>query len=152
MRGGTEYSVPPLISQKEEFVMGLDAYIEVRAYDKKTHTKMLEMEISYFRKYRHLQAFMEDLYYNKYNGEELFNTVPLELEKSDILDLEDSCRRNMEEYSDASGFFWGQRDFDGEFGEKEKILKTIKWCKIFLEANEDPDEELEYVIIYNCWW
>ena len=136
MRGGTEYSVPPLISQKEEFVMGLDAYIEVRAYDKKTHTKMLEMEISYFRKYRHLQAFMEDLYYNKYNGEELFNTVPLELEKSDILDLEDSCRRN----------------FDGEFGEKEKILKTIKWCKIFLEANEDPDEELEYVIVYNCWW
>lgn len=152
MRGGTEYSVPPLILQKEEFVMGLDAYIEVRAYDKKTHAKMLEMEISYFRKYRHLQAFMEDLYYNKYNGEELFNTVPLELEKSDILDLEDSCRRNMEEYSDASGFFWGQRDFDGEFGEKEKILKTIKWCKIFLEANEDPDEELEYVIIYNCWW
>lgn len=152
MRGGTEYSVPPLILQKEEFVMGLDAYIEVRAYDKKTHAKMLEMEISYFRKYRHLQAFMEDLYYNKYNGEELFNTVPLELEKSDILDLEDSCRRNMEEYSDASGFFWGQRDFDGEFGEKEKILKTIKWCKIFLEANEDPDEELEYVLIYNCWW
>lgn len=83
--------------------MGLDAYIEVRAYDKKTHTKMLEIEISYFRKYRHLQAFMEDLYYNKYNGEELFNTIPLELEKSDILDLEDSCRRNMEEYSDASG-------------------------------------------------
>lgn len=152
MRGGTEYSVPPLILQKEEFTMGLDAYIEVRAYDKKTHTKMLEMEISYFRKYRHLQAFMEDLYYNKYNGEELFNTVPLELEKSDILDLEDSCRRNMEEYSDASGFFWGQRDFDGEFGEKEKILKTIKWCKIFLEANEDPDEELEYVLVYNCWW
>lgn len=152
MRGGTEYSVPPLILQKEEFVMGLDAYIEVRAYDKKTHTKMLEMEISYFIKYRHLQAFMEDLYYNKYNGEELFNTVPLELEKSDILDLEDSCRRNMEEYSDASGFFWGQRDFDGEFGEKEKILKTIKWCKIFLEANEDPDEELEYVLVYNCWW
>lgn len=32
--------------------MGLDAYIEVRAYDKKTHTKMLEMEISYFRKYK----------------------------------------------------------------------------------------------------
>ena len=152
MRGGTEYSVPPLILQKEEFVMGLDAYIEVRAYDKKTHVKMLEMEISYFRKYRHLQAFMEDLYYNKYNGEELFNTIPLELEKSDILDLEDSCRRNMEEYSDASGFFWGQRDFDGEFGEKEKILKTIKWCKIFLEANEDPDEELEYVLVYNCWW
>ena len=152
MRGGTEYSVPPLILQKEEFAMGLDAYIEVRAYDKKTHTKMLEMEISYFRKYRHLQAFMEDLYYNKYNGEELFNTVPLELEKSDILDLEDSCRRNMEEYSDASGFFWGQRDFDGEFGEKEKIINTIRWCKIFLEANEDPDEELEYVLIYNCWW
>ena len=148
MRGGTEYSVPPLILQKEEFAMGLDAYIEVRAYDKKTHTKMLEMEISYFRKYRHLQAFMEDLYYNKYNGEELFNTVPLELEKSDILDLEDSCRRNMEEYSDASGFFWGQRDFDGEFGEKEKILKTIKWCKIFLEANEDPDEELELSLIH----
>lgn len=132
--------------------MGLDAYIEVRAYDKKTHTKMLEMEISYFRKYRHLQAFMEDLYYNKYNGEELFNTVPLELDMADIRDLEESCRNNMEEYSDDSRFFWGQRDFDGEFGEKEKILKTIKWCKIFLEANEDPDEELEYVIIYNCWW
>ena len=67
--------------------MGLDAYIEVRAYDKKTHEKKLEMEISYFRKYRYLQAFMEDLYYNKYNGNEVFNTVPLELEKVDILDL-----------------------------------------------------------------
>ena len=152
MRGGTEYSVPPLILQKEEFAMGLDAYIEVRAYDKKTHTKMLEMEISYFRKYRHLKAFRENLYYNKYNGEELFNTVPLELDMADILDLEESCRNNMEEYSDASGFFWGQRDFDGEFGEKEKILNTIRWCKIFLEANEDPDEELEYVLVYNCWW
>lgn len=129
--------------------MGLDAYIEVRAYDKKTHMKMLEMTIENFRKYRHLQAFMEDLYYNKYNGNEVFDTVPLELEKADILDLEDSCRRNMEEYSNASGFFWGERDFDDE---KENILKTIKWCKIFLEANEDPDQELEYVIIYNCWW
>lgn len=132
--------------------MGLDAYIEVRAYDKKTHETMLDMTIEDFRKFRHLQAFMEDLYHNKYNGNEVFNTIPLELDKSDILALEDSCRRNMEEYSDAYGFFWGDSGFDGEYGEKEDILKTIRWCKIFLEANEDPDEELEYVIIYNCWW
>lgn len=132
--------------------MGLDAWIEVRAYDKKTHEKKLEMLVNSFRKYHHLQSFMEELYYEKYNGNECFNTIPMEIDMADIRDLEESCRNNMEEYSDKTGFFWGQRDFDGEFGEKEKILKTIKWCKIFLEANEDPDEELEYVLVYNCWW
>lgn len=133
--------------------MGLDAYIGVEAYDKKTLTKMLDMTISDFRKYRHLHGFMEDLYYNKYNGDEVFDCIPLELDMADILDLEESCRRNMEEYADVYGFFWGDRPFNHpEMGEKEKILKTIKWCKIFLEANEDPDEELEYHIIYNCWW
>lgn len=132
--------------------MGLDAWIEVRAYDKKTHEKKLEMLVNSFRKYHHLQSFMEELYYDKYNGNECFNTVPMEIDMADIRDLEESCRNNMEGYSDKSGFFWGERDFDGEFGEKEKILKTIKWCKIFLEVNEDPDEELEYVLIYNCWW
>ena len=111
--------------------MGLDAYIEVRAYDKKTHTKMLEMEISYFRKYRHLHAFMEDLYYNKYNGEELFNTIPLELEKSDILDLEDSCRRNMEEYSDASGFFWVKETLMGNLVRKRRFLKPLNGVRYF---------------------
>lgn len=83
---------------------------------------MLEMEISYFRKYRHLHAFMEDLYYNKYNGEELFNTIPLELEKSDILDLEDSCRRNMEEYSDASGV---KETLMGNLVRKKRFLKPL---------------------------
>ena len=48
--------------------MGLDAWIEVRAYDKKTHEKKLEMLVSNFRNYKHLQAYMEDLYYNKYDG------------------------------------------------------------------------------------
>lgn len=129
--------------------MGLDAFIEVRAYDKKTHEKKLEMLVSNFRNYKHLQAYMEDLYYNKYDGIELFNTVPMEIDMADILDLEEACRNNMEYYPDS---FYNSRPFDGEFGEKEKILKTIKWCKIFLEANEDPDEELEYVLIYNCWW
>lgn len=133
--------------------MGLDAYIGVEAYDKKTLTKMLDMTISDFRKYRHLHGFMEDLYHNKYNGDEVFDCIPLELDLADILDLEESCRNNMKEYNDVYGFFWGDRPFDHpEMGEKEKILKTIKWCKIFLEANEDPDEDLEYHIIYNCWW
>lgn len=129
--------------------MGLDAYIKVRAYDKKTHMKKFEMEISEFRKYIHLQAFMEDLYYNKYDGIETFNTVPLELDMADILDLEESCRNNMEGYPESC---YSNIPFDGEFGEKRKILNTIRWCKIFLEANEDPDEELEYVIEYNSWW
>ena len=131
--------------------MGLDAWIEVRAYDKKTHEKKLEMLVNSFRKYHHLQSFMEELYYEKYNGNECFNTIPMEIDMADILDLEESCRNNMEEYSDKTGFL-NERDFDGEFGEKEKIINTIRWCKIFLEANEDPDEELEYVLIYNCWW
>ena len=147
MRGGTEYSVPPLISQKEEFVMGLDAFIEVRAYDKKTHMKKLDMVVNTFRKYRHLQAYMEDLYYNKYDGIETFNTVPMEIDMADILDLEEACRNNMELFANAAGLTEG---LDSE--EKEKILKTTKWCKNFLEANEDPDEELEYVILYSCWW
>lgn len=129
--------------------MGLDAWIEVRAYDKKTHEKKLEMLVNNFRNYKHLQAYMEDLYYNKYDGIELFNTVPMEIDMADILDLEEACRNNMEGYPDS---FYNSRPFDGEFGEKEKILKTTKWCKNFLESNDDPDEELEYVIIYNCWW
>lgn len=68
---------------------------------------------------------MEDLYYNKYNGEELFNTIPLELEKSDILDLEDSCRRNMEEYSDASGFFWVKEILMENLARKKRFLKPL---------------------------
>ena len=75
--------------------MGLDAWIEVRAYDKKTHEKKLEMLVSNFRNYKHLQAYMEDLYYNKYDGIEVFNTVPMEIDMADILDLEEACRNNM---------------------------------------------------------
>ena len=127
--------------------MGLDAFIEVRAYDKKTHMKKLDMIVNTFRKYRHLQAYMEDLYYNKYDGIETFNTVPMEIDMADILDLEEACRNNMELFSSAAGLTEG---ISSE--EKEKILKTTKWCKNFLEANDDPDEELEYVIVYSCWW
>ena len=86
---------------------------------------------------------MEDLYYNKYDGIETFNTIPIEIDMADILDLEEACRTNMELVG-ITGVITSE--------EKEKILKTTKWCKNFLEANEDPDEELEYVIIYNSWW
>lgn len=127
--------------------MGLDAVIEVKAYDKKTHMKKLDMIVNTFRKYRHLQAYMEDLYYNKYDGIETFNTVPIEIDMADILDLEEACRTNMELFANAAGLTDG---IDSE--EREKILKTTKWCKNFLDANVDPDEELEYVIVYNCWW
>lgn len=127
--------------------MGLDAVIEVKAYDKKTHMKKLDMIVNTFRKYRHLQAYMEDLYYNKYDGIETFNTVPMEIDMADILDLEEACRTNMELFANAAGLTDG---IDSE--EREKILKTTKWCKNFLDANADPDEELEYVIVYNCWW
>lgn len=127
--------------------MGLDAFIEVKAYDKKTHMKKLDMVVNTFRKYRHLQAYMEDLYYNKYDGIETFNTVPMEIDMADILDLEEACRNNMELFANAAGLTEG---INSE--EKEKILKTTKWCNNFLEANDDPDEELEYVIVYSCWW
>ena len=127
--------------------MGLDAFIEVKAYDKKTYKKKLDMVVNTFRKYRHLQAYMEDLYYNKYDGIETFNTVPMEIDMADILDLEEACRNNMELFANAAGLTEGIDSV-----EKEKILKTIKWCKNFLEANEDPDEELEYVVVYSCWW
>lgn len=127
--------------------MGLDAYIEVRAYDKKTHMKKLDMIVNAFRKFRHLQVYMEDLYYNKYDGIESFNTVPMEIDMADILDLEEACRNNMELFANAAGFTHGIGPW-----EKDKILKTTKWCKNFLEANDDPDEELEYVIVYSSWW
>lgn len=127
--------------------MGLDAFIEVKAYDKKTYEKKFDMIVNTFRKYRHLQAYMEDLYYNKYDGIETFNTVPMEIDMADILDLEEACRNNMELFANATGLTEG---IDSE--EKEKIPKTTKWCKNFLEANEDPDDELEYVIVYSCWW
>lgn len=127
--------------------MGLDAFIEVKAYDKKTYEKKFDMIVNTFRKYRHLQVYMEDLYYNKYDGIETFNTVPMEIDMADILDLEEACRTNMELFSSAAGLTEG---INSE--EKEKILKTTKWCKNFLEANDDPNEELEYVIVYSCWW
>lgn len=127
--------------------MGLDAYFEVRAYDKKTHMKKLHMIVNAFRKFRHLQAYMEDLYYNKYDGIETFNTVPMEIDMADILDLEEACRDNMKLFANAAGFTEGIGPW-----EREKILKTTKWCKNFLEANDDPDEELEYVIVYSSWW
>lgn len=127
--------------------MGLDAYIEVRAYDKKTHMKKLDMIVNAFRKFRHLQVYMEDLYYNKYDGIESFNTVPMEIDMADILDLEEACRNNMELFANAAGLTEGIGPW-----ERDKILKTTKWCKNFLEANDDPDEELEYVIVYSSWW
>ncbi len=38
------------------------------------------MLVTNSQKLQHLQAYMEDLYYNKYDGIELFNTVPMEID------------------------------------------------------------------------
>ena len=97
-------------------------------------------EIQTWRKFNALHGWMEDLYYVKGGEEEVFNCIPLELTKEDIISLEKAIENN--ELEPREGFFWGAQEI----------------CEYDLELTREFISEaydrLSYgdPVFYECWW
>ena len=139
--------------------MGLDQY----AYSKPSEESEEQTELAYWRKHNRLQGWMENLWEDKgrpnfdpkYHGGGIgdFNCIPVELNLSDIEQLE----ANIETKSlpQTGGFFFWDDSYDwddeegnpfpkGDYHYKEDDLKFIE------EARQAIQDGLK--VYYNCWW
>ena len=114
--------------------MGLDQYAYIKRKQERLNPKLLQ-EFMYFRKNRHLEDYMANIWYNRGNEED-FNCQYLVLEKKD---LENLTKDNLND--EASGFFWGSHTLEDDW---EEILEFKK------KALELMDKGFE--IVYSSWW
>lgn len=114
--------------------MGLDQYAYIKRKNEELDSRLLE-EFKYFRKNRHLEDYMANIWYNRGNKEE-FNCQYLVLERKDLENLtKDSLN------DDASGFFWGNHTLKEDWEEIADFKKkALKWM----------DKGFE--IVYSSWW
>jgi hypothetical protein len=106
-------------------------------------------EIAYWRKHPNLQGWMENLWASKGrpgltedNSDNMlgdFNCIPLELNKDDLDDLEDTVRGSG--LPSTCGFFFGQ-DSDDYY--KEKDLEFIGKARDALDSG--------LTVVYDSWW
>ena len=120
--------------KKGAIKMGLDQYAYIKRKQEKLDSRLLE-EFKYFRKNRHLEAYMANIWHNRGNSED-FNCQYLVLERKD---LENLTKDSLSD--DASGFFWGNHTLEEDWEEILEFKKTaLKWM----------DEGFE--IVYSSWW
>lgn len=129
--------------------MGLDQYAYKRArkeYASKEEADEALNLIVAWRKHNRLQGWMENLWIQRGNEEDL-NCRLLQLYLEDIKNLEEDIEnRNLPE---TQGFFFGNDSYnykteDGKYEDYEIDKKFIKEAKEALANNYD--------IFYNCWW
>lgn len=97
------------------------------------------IHIQYWRKHADLNKWMTDLYERK-GGMDVFNCIPLVLEKDDLLALQSHIDENNGYAERGEGFFWGQT-------QEEDIARDRDFIRRALHLLEEG-----YEIIYNCWW
>ena len=112
--------------------MGLDMYLY-----KRIASNTPQEEIGSWRKHANLHGYMETLYYSR-GGTEVFNCIPLKLEKSDCKDIIE--RSKAHNFDTAEGFFWG-----ASVGEDDE--DTIRFMEEAIQAIDDG-----YTIYYDSWW
>lgn len=92
----------------------------------------------YWRKNRHLQGWMEDLYRRK-GGKDEFNCREVRLTKEDLDDLEKTIRKKK--FRDAKGFFWGNNQ---KYEDESKDLEFVKRAKEWVDGGG--------AVYYGSWW
>lgn len=102
-------------------------------------SQMLDFDFAYWRKFRHLHNWMEDLYHHN-GGTDQFNCVNIVVTLEDLDDLERDTRDGN--LRDTGGFFFG----DGELTEddKEEIYSFIERARA---VYADGD-----IVVYSSWW
>jgi len=115
--------------------MGLDQYALIRK----------DETICTWRKHNRLQGFMEELWREKTDSEEVFNCVDLELDLGDIEKLEKAIYDKT--MPATEGFFFGNDSYtEGDYEEYhlKDDIKFIQQAKEALKAGKR--------VIYNSWW
>lgn len=101
--------------------MGLDQYAYVAERAGTQYDDAGRQELAYWRKHPHLHRWMEQLAERKGLEYGSFNGVELELEWSDIEQLEEAVSQSR--LPPAQGFFWGN-DADDHYREQD-----LKFCQ-----------------------
>lgn len=97
------------------------------------------VDLFQWRKHADLNAWMEQLYRSK-GGTEVFNCVPMPLDRADIQALDDMLATNNAYPDKGAGFFWGET-------QPEDIEDDKQFIRM---AYNHLDEGWE--IYYMCWW
>jgi len=123
--------------------MGLDQY--AHAIDNNGERE----EIAYWRKHPNLQGWMENLWHNKgcpgrpeepnSLGMSDFNCIPVELDHSDLDNLEQAIDGNK--LPSTEGFFFGSGSDDHY---KEQDLEFVRKAREALDAG--------LIVEYSSWW
>lgn len=118
--------------------MGLDIFFEKHKV------------VGYFRKVNFLVKYFSDL------GFDVEHQVPFYINKDQVTELRDRCRRVLDDHSLAedllptmSGFFFGSTDYDEYyFGDVEEVLK---YCEESLLPMFDELDDRES-IYFSTWY
>jgi len=102
------------------------------------------VEISYWRKHRHLHNYMEKLYREKGGTAESFNCVPVRLTLEDLDKLEDLIKsEELKDYGNP-GFFFGSSDLYEHPEDKKRDLVFILEARLAIEDGK--------AVYYDSWW
>ena len=126
--------------------MGLDMY----AYrikgnlssEKKPCINPQPEEFFYWRKNRHLNNVMKNIFIRKYGRNEEFNCRLLNLDSNDLDYIENLIRSDRIEEYDAPGFFFGSNDYDEEAYERDLVF--IRLAREVLASGDK--------VYYYCSW
>ena len=99
---------------------------------------LVDKEFDYWRKFYGLQAWMEQLYYEK-GGKGVFNCVPLKLTEQDLERLERDCEED--------DFY---QDHYCETVEEEKEYEC-GYLKNFIKKAQGAIAK-GYAVYYSSWW
>lgn len=116
--------------------MGLDQHMW-----KRLNEESEPEEIAYWRKTRHIQNWMEQVWREQGNTGD-FNLVPLPMTHEILDKLEVDIAHNKLQEHDATGFFFGNSDFDED--DKQSLLSTIIRCRKAINEG--------YKVWYDSWW
>ena len=126
--------------------MGLDQYAfyarKEDAGNKEAIGKALNKnKFMYWYKEFCIDAWMKELYRKK-GGEDELNCDPVQVEESDLYDLEEALSR--EDFYDNERFFFDNPDDDEKAYIKEEAEKFISKARSYIEAGYD--------VYYSNWW
>jgi hypothetical protein len=126
--------------------MGLDQYAfyarKEDAGDNAAMGKALnENEFQYWRKEYCIDAWMMNLYQKK-GGKDEFNCEPVQVEESDLYDLEEALK--TEDFYDNERFFFDEPDDDAKDYIKKRAEKFIIKARSYIEVGYD--------VYYYNWW
>lgn len=94
----------------------------------------------YWRKNRHLQGWMKNLYYTKGGKAEDFNCELVQLTKEDLEELEKVI--NSRSFDDVHGYFWGNFEYSDDDAKYD--LEFVRDAKDWIASGG--------AVYYYSWW